>query len=249
MSTRSSNPAFRIFESDRIDELMGQGVMTLNGTILRTGVLLAVTMASAGYVWWQYYAGQQDAVMGAFLVGMIGALVCAIATTLRPRWAPWTAPLYAVLEGVALGGFSAVLSGGKYLDLPILAVGLTFALAAAMLVLYVTGLVRATPRFTKIVVGATSGLLLYMLLAFGLSFVGVRVPGVWDSGPLGIGFCVLVLGVAAANLTLDFALIEEGVSRRAPQYMEWYGAFSLLVTLAWIYIRMLRLLRLVSGRR
>jgi uncharacterized YccA/Bax inhibitor family protein len=248
MSDRSSNPALRAFDASRIAEASGEGVMTLNGTIARTGALLAVTMASATYVWWQYFSGAQDAVSGAFLIGLIGALVFAIATSIRPRWAPWTAPLYAVLEGVALGGFSAVLSGGKYADLPIMAVALTFALASAMLVLYVTGLVRATPRFTKIVVGATSGLLLYFLLAFGLSFAGVALPGVWQSGPIGIGFCVLVLGIAAANLTLDFAMIEEGVAAGAPKYMEWYGAFGLLVTLVWIYIRMLRLLRLL-GRR
>jgi uncharacterized YccA/Bax inhibitor family protein len=248
MNDRSSNPALRAFDASRLDGAAGEGVMTLNGTIARTGILLAVTMASAAYVWFQYFSGAQDAVAGSLLIGVLGGLVFGIATALRPRWAPWTAPLYAVLEGVALGGFSAILSGGKYHDLPIMAVGLTFALASAMLVLYVTGIVRATPRFTRIVVGATGGLVLYMLLAFAFSFVGVELPGVWQDGPIGIGFSLLVLGIAAANLTLDFAMIEEGVSAGAPKYMEWYGAYGLLVTLVWIYIRMLRLLRSL-GRR
>ncbi|MDB4950612.1 MAG: hypothetical protein JWM27_3261 [Gemmatimonadetes bacterium] len=245
MSTRTTNPGLRAFDADRIASATGEGVMTLNGTILRTGVLLAVTAASAGYVWQQYYAGAQDAVLGVFGIGLIGALVFGLATTFRPRWAPYTAPLYAVLEGMVLGGFSAILAGGKYMDLPILAVGLTFALAAAMLGLYATGLVRATPRFTKIVVGATLGIFVFMMGSLLLGFVGVHVPGVWDNGPLAIPFCLVVLGVAAANLTLDFAMIEEGVNQQAPQYMEWYGAFGLLVSLAWIYIRMLRLLRLL----
>ena len=248
MSERSSNPALRAFDASRLATATGEGVMTLNGTIARTGILLAVTMASATYTWMQYFAGQQDAVMGAFIVSLLGALVFGLATSFSPRWAPYTAPLYAVLEGLVLGGFSAVLSGGKYRELPIMAVGLTFALASAMLVLYVTGLVRATPRFTRIVVGATGGVFLYILLAFGLSFVGVQLPGVWQDGPIGIGFSLLVLGIAAANLTLDFGMIEEGVAAGAPKYMEWYGAFGLLTTLVWIYIRMLRLLR-AFGRR
>ena len=248
MATRSSNPALRRFDADRLaGAAAGEGVMTLNGTIARTGVLLLATIASATYVWWRYQAGDADAVQASFMVGLIGALVCGLATSFRPHWAPWSAPLYAVLKGTALGGFSAILTG-RYAQLPIMAVGLTFALAAAMLGLYLTGLVRATPRFTKIVVGATGGFFVYLLLAMVLASVGVHVPGVWDGGPIGIAFCVLVLGIAAANLTLDFAMIEEGVAMGAPKYMEWYGAFGLLVTLAWIYIRMLRLLRLVSRR-
>ncbi|HKG94198.1 MAG TPA: Bax inhibitor-1/YccA family protein [Gemmatimonadaceae bacterium] len=218
------------------------GVMTLGGTVAKAFVLVLLTIASAGYTWYQYQLGNAQNLNVLLGVGFLGGFVVAMVAIFKPRTSPYTGPLYAVLEGMALGGVSAVINA-RYHGLPVLAVSLTLGVFVAMLALYVTRIIRATERTWAIVGTATLGIAVYYLIALVLGMFGVQAPLIQDSGPLGIAFSLFVVGIAAFNLILDFGLIEDGLQAGAPKYMEWYCAFGLLVTLAWLYLELLRLLR------
>jgi uncharacterized YccA/Bax inhibitor family protein len=225
--------------------------MTLNGTINKTGILLVLAIASAGFTWFQFLqSGNPADVMPYMLGGMLGGLVFALVTIFKKEWAPVTAPAYALLEGLVLGGLSAVFEL-RYPGIAIQAVGLTFGTLFAMLFLYRTGVIKVTEKFRLGVFAATGGIALFYLLEmvlrlFGINFAGPN--GVNGSGMIGIGFSLIVVGVAALNLVLDFDFIEKGVQYGAPKYMEWYGAFGIMVTLVWLYLEMLRLLSKMRSR-
>jgi len=181
---------------------------------------------------------------------MLGGLIVAMITIFKKPWAPFTAPLYALLEGLFLGAFSVYVQS-MFPDVPIVlqAVALTFGTFFALLLAYTSGLIKATENFKLGVVAATGGIFVAYMLSFVLGFFGVEVPLIHSSGLMGIGFSVFVIIIAALNLVLDFDFIENGAERGAPKYMEWYGAFGLLVTLVWLYIEFLRLLMKLNSRR
>jgi uncharacterized YccA/Bax inhibitor family protein len=180
--------------------------------------------------------------------GLIGGLVLALVTVFKKQWSPITAPLYALCEGLALGGISAFLEM-SYHGIAIQAAGLTFAVTAVMLVLYTSGMVRATPKFTMGVMAATGGIFLVYMVDMILRIFGHQVPLLNSAGPLGIGVSVVIVIVAALNLILDFDFVETGAHAGAPKYMEWYGAFGIMVTLVWMYLEILRLLAKMRERR
>jgi uncharacterized YccA/Bax inhibitor family protein len=155
-----------------------------------------------------------------------------------------TTPLYAVLEGLFLGALSAVYEA-RYEGIVINAVALTFGTLAVLLAAYSSGLVRPSENFKLGIVAATGAIGLVYLVSIALSFFGWSMPYIHGSGPIGIAFSVFVVAVAAFNLVLDFDFIEHGAASGAPKYMEWYGAFGLLVTLVWLYLEILRLLSLL----
>lgn len=235
-----SNPALResIFRNALAGTATGQ--MTIPGTVLKAIVLIGLTMFSAAWVWTATLTNPGVAGV-AVLAGFLGGFVVALIAIFRPQTSPYTAPLYAVLEGLALGAISAIYAA-RYHGLPMQAVGLTIMVALGMLLAYQTGLIRATPLFRRVVISATVGIMLFYLLTIVLGFFGVQMAVMYDSSPLGIGLSVLFAGVAAFNLILDFDLIQRGAQAGAPKYMEWYGAFALLVTLVWLYLEILRLL-------
>lgn len=222
----------------------GAGTFSVDGTISKTAILLILLVASAGFTF-SRTLGQDGApqagvfgfVIGAALVGLVIALV----TTFRPHLAPYTSPVYALVEGVFVGGISALYSA-DYNGIVPQAVGLTVAVLAVMLVLYRTRVIRVTQRFRSIVVAATGGILVLYLATFALSLFGIDVPFLHSSGPLGIGISLLIVGIAAANLLLDFDFIERAAESGADPRLEWYGAFGLVVTLVWLYLEILRLL-------
>ena len=239
-----SNPAL---QEDRLrvaarEATAADGVMTLPGTVAKSFVLVLLTIASAGYTWYQYQIGNAQNLRLLLGVGFIGGLVVAMIAIFRPRTSPYTGPLYAVLEGMALGAISAVIND-RFRGLPVLAVMLTLGVFVAMLGLYVTRVIRATERMYAIVGTATLGIAVYYLIAMVLGMFGIQAPLIHDAGPLGIAFSLFVVGLASFNLILDFGMIEQGVQAGAPKYMEWYCAFGLLVTLAWLYLELLRLLQ------
>lgn len=217
------------------------GVMTLAGTARKALVLVLLVAGSAGYTWRWLAANPDAAPRPILLVGALGGLGLALLTMFRPRLAPVTAPLYAVVEGLALGVVSAIMNA-RYAGLPVQAVGLTLGVALAMLGLYSVGAVRATERTRRVVTVATLGILVFYLLSMVLGFFGVGVPLVHGSGPVGILFSLVVVGVAAWNLVLDFGNAEEAAAAGAPRSAEWYCAFGVVVTLVWLYLEMLRLL-------
>ena len=175
------------------------------------------------------------------LTGAVGGLIVALVTTFKPAWAALTAPLYAVLEGLLLGGISAMFNA-QYQGLPFQAVCLTFGTLFSLLLAYQTGWIRATENFKLGVIAATGGIFLVYMATAVLGLFGIAMPFMHSNGLVGIGISLFVVVVAALNLVLDFDIIENGVKRGAPKYMEWYGAFGLLVTLVWLYLEILRLL-------
>jgi uncharacterized YccA/Bax inhibitor family protein len=226
--------------------LYGSEAMTLGGTVNKTAMSLAVLMIAASYVW---NRGGEDPAVGAFVMaGAIGGLIVALITVFKQRWAPFTTPIYAGLEGLALGGISVVFEL-RFPGIVSQAVFLTFGTLGALLVAYRSGLIRATENFKLGVAAATGGIFLVYLLSFVLGFFGVSIPLIHSSGTFGILFSLFVVAIAALNLVLDFDFIEQGIERGAPKYMEWYGAFWLLVTLVWLYLEILHLLAKLQNRR
>jgi uncharacterized YccA/Bax inhibitor family protein len=248
---RSGNPAlgsntFLDIGSGRLVDT--DGAMTLNGTVNKTGLLLVLVLISAMYTWSMYSGPESTRALVPFmLVGGIGGLVMALVTVFKKQWAPITAPIYALLEGLLLGGLSATFEA-KFPGIVMQAVGLTFGTLAALLVAYRSGLIRATENFKLGVVAATGGIFLLYLVDMAMGFFGHSVGFIHDSGWMGIGFSAFVVVIAAMNLVLDFDFIEQGVEAGAPKYMEWYGAFGLIVTLVWLYLEILRLLSKLQSR-
>lgn len=223
-------------------------VMTLTGAVVKTAVLVVILLVTASYTWGQAAAGETTLAYGLLIAGCIGGFLVALLTVFVPRYSPVTAPAYAALEGLALGAVSAVFEA-QYPGVVIQAVGLSVGVLAVMLFVYGTGVIRATERFKIGVVAATGAVCLVYLVDVVASFFGTRLPFIHESGLVGIGFSLVVVVIAALNLILDFDFIQQGVGRQAPKYMEWYGGFSLLVTLVWMYLEILRLLAKLRNNR
>jgi uncharacterized YccA/Bax inhibitor family protein len=238
---RTSNPTLNpeTFENSRA--LLGRELMTLQGTINKTGILLLCVIGASAWTWSIARSESPEAVLPWMMGGLIGGLVMALVTIFRKQWSPITAPVYALLEGLALGGISAFLDAA-YPGIAIQSVGLTFGTLFVMLFLYSNGVLRATRKFVIGVMAATGAICLVYLVDFAMSFFGTRVPRLNDAGPWGIAISVAIVIVAALNLILDFDFIERGVQAGSAKYMEWYGAFGLMVTLIWLYLEILRLM-------
>jgi uncharacterized YccA/Bax inhibitor family protein len=222
--------------------------MTLQGTVNKTGILVLLAVASAAWTWHQFFTAQSAAAVVPWLwIGVIGGFVCALVTTFKKEWAAVTAPLYALFEGLALGGISSMLEL-RFPGIAIQSVSLTFGTLLVLLLAYRSGLIKVTENFKLGVVAATGAIMLFYLVQFVLGFFGVHFTAVNGSGPIGIGISLLICGIAALNLVLDFDFIENGARMGAPKYMEWYGAFGLMVTLVWLYLEILRLLTKLRSR-
>jgi uncharacterized YccA/Bax inhibitor family protein len=229
--------------------------MTVEGTVGKTSVLLAVLAATAIWSWNATAAGQLA--FGVLLGSLLGAVVVAIITISRPTAAPWSAPIYAALEGIFLGSFSQMIDvrygvtvrGVALNGIALQAIGLTCGVMFVMLFVYATRLIRVTDKLRAAIVMATGALCMFYLVAVVLQFFGVMMPLVFSSSIYGVGFSLFVVGLAAFNLLLDFDFIEHCVRSGAPKYMEWYGAFGLMVTLVWLYLEILRLLRKLADQR
>src|SRR3954447_12419639 len=222
--------------------------MTLSGTVNKTGILLLCSVASAAWTWQRFMATYDvTSVAPLLMVGAIGGLIVAMVTIFKKEWAGVTAPIYALLEGLVLGGISA-LTNMRYPGIAIQAVGLTFGTLFVLLFLYSSRIIRVTQKFRMGVVAATGGIMVFYLVQMLLGFFGIRFMAVNGSGALGIGISLFICAIAALNLVLDFDFIERGVNYGAPKYMEWYGAFGIMVTLVWLYLEILRLLSKMRSR-
>ncbi len=228
------------------------GTMTVRGTINKFGFLLLMVIAGAAYTWYLYYNNEQQSMMTFMWVGLIGGIISVIAISFKPTLAPYLSPAYGILEGFALGAFSAILNDAfskNYPGLVIQAVGLTFGVALAMFLLYNFRVIKATQRFKSIIFSATAGIAMFYVITLVLRMFHVNVPFMYDSSALGIGLSIFVVAIAALNLIIDFDMIERGADMGAPKFMEWYGAFGLLVTMVWLYVEILRLLSRFAGRK
>lgn len=251
---RSGNPA--LSESTFLDLASGSvvsspdQVMTINGTVNKTGILLLLTVLTAAFAWSQTIGADGQIAPGAMIYaigGAIGGLILALVTVFKKEWSPVTAPMYALVEGFFLGAISAVFEA-RFPGIVFQAVLLTFGTLFALLAAYRSGLIKVTENFKLGVVAATGGIALLYLASFVLGFFNINVPVIHEASWLGIAFSLFVVVVAALNLVLDFDFIENGAAARAPKYMEWYGAFGLMVTLVWLYVEFLRLLSKLQSR-
>ncbi len=237
---RTSNPALN--EKAFKGQVAVGEAMTLQGTVNKTGALLLCVVATAAWTWGLSHSNTPEAAIPWMIGGLVGGFVIALVTIFKKTWSPITAPIYALLEGLALGGISAIFEK-MYPGVAIQAVGLTLGTLFVMLLAYKTGMIRATQGFKLGVIAATGGIAVLYLVEMVLSFFfHIQVPAINGSGPWGIAFSLFVVVIAALNLVLDFDMIETGVNGGAPKYMEWYGAFGLMVTLIWLYLEILRLL-------
>ncbi len=216
--------------------------MTLQGVINKTGILLLLCMGSAAFAW------THPALRGPLmLVGLIGGFIACLVGIFKPTTSPVAAPVYALLEGLALGAISQVMQQ-RYPGIVVNAMLLTFGVLGLMLMLYTSRTIRVTDRLVKGVFAATAAVALVYLVDIVMNMFGARMPLIHETGWLGIGISLVIVGIAAFNLLIDFAVIEDNVNRSSPRYMEWYCGMALLVTLVWLYLELLRLLAKLRGR-
>ncbi|WP_223066085.1 Bax inhibitor-1/YccA family membrane protein [Paenibacillus caui] len=245
MIGRSGNPTLKESTFNRPDQFSGLNAMTIGGTVNKAFITLIILVGSAFSTWMLYFDGSNVVPMaiGGAIIGFILALIVSFV----PKASPYLVPVYAIAEGMFLGAISAqyeTVYHGITLQASLLTMGVFFALLLA----YKTKLIKATENFKLGVIAATGGIALVYLLSIVLGWFGVQIPYLHESTPLGIGISVVIVIVAALNLVLDFDFIERGAERGAPKYMEWYGAFGLMVTLVWLYLEMLRLLAKIASR-
>ena len=251
---KSGNPALNEKTFQQTIILNDGQVMTERGTVNKFFLMFLLVLGAAAYTWRAYNDGVN--VTPWVMVGAFGGFITAIVLVFKQSWAPVLAPVYALLEGLFIGGISAMYnfafkgaaatgaSGGIVMQ----AVGLTFGVVIAMFVLYRFRIIQATEKFRSVVIIATAGIAVFYLLSMVLRLFHIDMPLIHSSGTYGIIFSLVVVAVAALNLILDFDMIERGAKMGAPKYMEWYGAFGLLVTIVWLYIEILRLLGKMNSR-
>lgn len=222
--------------------------MTLSGTVNKTAVLLLCAVMTATWTWSKFMVTHDmSSVNGLLLLGTFGGLICAMVTIFKKEWSPVTAPIYALLEGLVLGGLSAMMEM-RYPGIAMEAVGLTFGTLFVLLFLYKSGVIKVTDKMRLGIVAATGGIFFFYMAQMLLGFFGIQFSTINGAGPIGIGISLIIVGVAAMNLVLDFDFVEQGVAAGAPKFMEWYAAFGIMVTLVWLYMEMLRLLSKLNRR-
>jgi len=234
---RTANPTLSEKVFTGFARVHGHEAMSIDGTVNKTAILLFLVILPA---FWVFTLPLEYA--GLFSIGgAIGGLVFALITIFKKEWAMYTAPAYAVLEGLFMGGISAYFES-MYPGIVWQAVLITFGILAGLLLVYKSGWIPVTENFRLGVFAATAGIALIYLASFILSFFGIAIPMIHEGGLVGILFSVFVIIVASLNLVLDFDFIEKGAEHGAPKFMEWYAAFGLLITLVWLYVEVLRLL-------
>ena len=239
---RSGNPALNKKTFENLTNT-GEGVMTLDGTVNKTAIGLILLMVAAYYT----YSSQN---LSFIWPGFIGGFILAIITIFKKEWSPITVPIYAVLEGLALGGISSIYAH-EYTGIVQQAIFLTFGIFFTLLFAYKTKIIKATENFKLGVFAATGGIAIVYLVSFVMSMFGGGSLSVMDpsnSSLMSIGFSLFVVVIASLNLVMDFDFIEDASEKGVPKYMEWYGAFGLLVTLVWLYLEILRLLSKLNSR-
>ncbi|MFI5152653.1 MAG: Bax inhibitor-1/YccA family protein [Chitinophagales bacterium] len=228
----------------------GEEVMTERGAINKFFFLFLMVMASASFTWKAFNEGKE--IRSWLIASLIGGLIVALVISFKRTLSPYLAPAYGLLEGVVLGGISAMYNNAFSKTAPGIvtqAVLLTFGVVIAMFLLYRFRIIRVTDKLRSVIIIATGGIFLFYLLAMLLRLFHVDIALIHQGSMMGIVFSLVVVAVASLNLLLDFDMIEQGAKMGAPKYMEWYGAFGLLVTIVWLYLEILRLLAKLADRR
>jgi uncharacterized YccA/Bax inhibitor family protein len=241
MLMKSANPALNQKIFDQVKTFDQSSKMTIQGTVNKTYLALGLVFLTATITW-------NNPSSGLMMLGAIGGFITAIVTVFKKEWAPTTTPIYAALQGLFLGGISAVFNA-QYPGIAVQAIYLTFGTLFALLIAYTSGKIKVTENFKLGLTAAMGGLFIFYIINFVLNMFGIGLTSIYGNGIMGIGFSLIVVVIAALNLVMDFDFIENGAAQGAPKYMEWYGAFGLLVTLVWLYLEILRLLAKLQSRR
>ena len=243
---RSNNPVLK--EKAFAGAIAPGEIMTIQGTVNKTGLLLLFVVVAAAWTWGMAHSETPEAVYPWVLGGVIGGLVAALVTIFKREWSPISAPVYALLEGLVLGGISAFFDKA-YPGIAVQAISLTFGVLFVLLLAYKLRIVQATRGFKLGVIAATGGIALVYAVNMMMNLFGHASMSFLNAAtPLGIGISLFVVIIASLNLIIDFDMIETGARMGAPKYMEWYGAFGLMVTLIWLYMEILRLLSKLRRR-
>ena len=253
----SGNPTLsqKIFDRSRTLQAQQQGVMSIRGTMNKFGFLLLMIFASAAYTWRLYQTGSPNLMMTLMMVGVFGGMIFAFIISFKPNLSSYLAPLYALLEGFFIGGISVIINTAvseknpAFGNIVLTAVGLTFGVAFAVFLLYNLRIIKPTQKFKSVIFSATLGIGIFYLITIVLRLFHINLPFMYDSSLLGIGINLVIVVIAALNLVVDFDMIEQGAEQGAPKFMEWYGAFALMVTIVWLYIEILKLVARFAGRR
>jgi len=252
MNLKSSNPFFKnksftktatapVYDTDGrpVEIIDYNDTMTVAGAVNKTFILFALLLAGALGTWWMAMNGNNP--MGYAIAGGIAAFVVVLIAGFKPYYSTYLAPAYAVLEGLFIGGISAIFEV-QYPGIVIQAVGATFVTFGVCLALYRFRIIKVTEQFRSVVIAATLAILTYYILSWVLSLFINFQPVDHGNSLMSIGISVFVIIIAALNLFLDFDLLEKGAERRLPKYMEWFGGMALMITLVWLYVEFLRLL-------
>ena len=241
LSLRSGNPV--LSKETFTNTVLSSDKMTIEGTVNKTAISLLLLVGTGYFTF--------DVISPVLLIGAgIGGFILALVTIFKKEWAPITVPLYAILEGALLGGISYMYNS-SYNGIVTNAILLTVGILVSLLMAYRSGYIKATENFKLGIFAATGGIAIVYFVNFIMGFFGsgLGVMSINNASPLSIGFSIVVVIIASLNLVLDFDFIEEGAEKGAPKYMEWYGAFGLLVTLIWLYLEILRLLAKLNSRK
>ena len=247
---KSGNPTLSEKAFKQTEYIDYTNSMTVRGTLNKFGFMFLMVLGTAYYSWKEYANGGN--VQPLIWTGALGGLVVALVIMFKKEWSPYLAPLYALLEGLFLGAVSAYYNDAFATKAPNIimnSVGLTFGTVISMYFLYSFKVIQATQRFKAVLVTATAGIAIFYLVALVLRMFGIQMAFLHEGSTFGIGFSLVVVAIAALNLILDFDMIERGTEAGAPKYMEWYGAFGLMVTIVWLYLEILRLLSKLSSRK
>ncbi|MBC7946826.1 MAG: Bax inhibitor-1/YccA family protein [Chitinophagaceae bacterium] len=244
---KSSNPTLqeKSYEGTIFQGITTGQEMTLKGTLNKFGFLILMMIGSTVYSWGKYYEGAN--IMPMLMISVFGGLALALVMMFKKSWSPYIAPGYALLEGLFVGSISAMYND-RFPGLPTQAVALTLLVTLVMYLIYRYRIIKVTGKFRMVITIATITVGVFYLIQW-ITYLAMGSPiGTFTNAatPLGIGFSVLIVCLAAFNLLLNFDTIEKGVELKAPKYMEWYSAFGLLVTIVWLYLEILRLLSKLS---
>ena len=216
----------------------GRAYMTMDDVVTKTGLTFVVTVLAAAATWAMPGNSGIALALPAILIGLVLGLVISFKQIANPA----ATLAYAALQGIAVGGISEIYAANFGGNIIMQAVIGTFGVFFGMLVVYKTGAIRVTPKLTRWVVGALFGVLALVLVNLIASFFTPGGLGLRDGGPLAIVFSLVVIGVAAFSLLLDFDMADEAIRRGVAPKFAWYIAFGLLVTVVWLYLEILRLL-------
>lgn len=240
----TSNPAFTGYFWGNSSKKKTQRKMTLSGVVFKSVFCLLLVCATASITWKLHFDGV--GIKWYTTSGIIVAIICSILISVRREWVIWLTIIYALAKGLFVGGFSAYMHN-SYPNLPIQAVIITLVTFVTMLLLFVTKIIKVTQKFKSVVITVTTTIFMIYIVAFILSFFGIRITFLSSTSWIAIAFNIITAVFASLSLLLDFDYIDRYMGRAHKSY-EWFATWGLLVTIIWLYVEVLRLLRKLAIR-